>query len=172
MAVRLVPNHPNSANTTSPSARCLTVSLRVRQVGRVHRGARQCRAEKIPVEPAWVMPAKGVFDVQDRHLAVPVAGVDRERDVSSPSSMPGCFLTHTRRPLRPFRILTAGFSHAIWIVRRRRGAAVARRRGDRRRFPRFRRDQRRGRSARLSIRALSPSIISPASARSRRLSLF
>jgi len=30
-------------------------------------------AENIPVEPAWVMPAKGVFDAQDHCPAVPVA---------------------------------------------------------------------------------------------------
>ena len=62
---------------------------RVSQIDRVHRGASEVLAENIPVEPAWVMPAKGVFDVQDRRAAVPVARGERNRAVFSPASTVG-----------------------------------------------------------------------------------
>jgi hypothetical protein len=62
---------------------------RVSQIARVHRGARQVLAENIPVEPAWVMPAKGGLDVQDRRPAVPVARGERSRVVFSPASTVG-----------------------------------------------------------------------------------
>ena len=39
--------------------RCLTAHRRLAEGPRFHRGAHKCRAEIIPVEPAWVVPAKG-----------------------------------------------------------------------------------------------------------------
>jgi hypothetical protein len=50
------------------------ISVRSRRSARGPR-ASAGPAENIPAEPAWVMPAKGVFDVQNRRLAVPVARV-------------------------------------------------------------------------------------------------
>jgi hypothetical protein len=48
------------------------------------RGAREVLAENIPVEPAWVMPAKGVFDVQDSRLLC-----ERNHGEFSPASTVG-----------------------------------------------------------------------------------
>ena len=43
---------------------------------------------EISVEPVWVMPAKGVFDVQNRRPAVPVARGERNRaELSSASTV-------------------------------------------------------------------------------------
>jgi hypothetical protein len=65
------------------------------QIPHVHRGAGQVPAENIPVEPVWVIPAKGVFDVQKRCPVVPVARAKRRRCVSSPASA-GSRLARTR----------------------------------------------------------------------------
>ena len=69
--------------------RFLTAHRGVSQIDRSNRGAREVLAENIPVEPAWVMPAKGVFDVQDRRPAVPVTKAERNRAVFSPPSTVG-----------------------------------------------------------------------------------
>jgi hypothetical protein len=60
-----------------------------KQIDRIDRGARQVLAENIPVEPAWVMPAKGVLDVQGCRPSMPATRAERNYEALSPTSVPG-----------------------------------------------------------------------------------
>src|ERR1700730_16038892 len=135
-------------------ATLLTIRQRLLQITDYDRGARITWAEIKPVEPVWVMPAKGVLNAQNRFRSPCLQLVGATACARTAMLMPGIGGRLNKPPAAtppPLHTDCKRFHDAIWIVRRRVRAARLGCRRERLWASAGRRVPRRGRRTRLSF---------------------